>query len=234
MRLEKIENITIGFSERKDGDLSFWKMTDDVFRKTWQKICKENHLDIPEPCFLKQVHENSIISVTNPALSGLLGEADALLSSCNKITLGIFTADCLPVIIFGEKSICAIHAGWKSTRMNITGYSIAKMAEIEGSSPSNLKLFMGPCIGSCCLEMGDEIPIFFDESDRSFRGAFSHGRKWHLDLRGLNCMQAISRGIKPSNISHHNDCTKCKVNSFFSFRGDEGRSGSMFSFISRN
>ncbi|MBF0406149.1 MAG: peptidoglycan editing factor PgeF [Candidatus Riflebacteria bacterium] len=236
MIIKKVNGCTICFSQKSDGDLAFINMSKEEITSEWKKICKKNGLSIAEPFFLKQVHGSEIIFPGKKLSesSHFQGEADALITDQEDVTLGVFTADCLPVIIIGEKTIAAVHAGWKSTRLDITGKTINKILAMENILPSQITVFMGPCIGSCCLELGDEVAEMFDSTDKSYTSAFSKGKKWHLDLRGLNTMQALSKGIPFHKIQQENDCTKCQPDTYFSYRGDKGRSGSMFSFVARS
>ena len=224
----------LGFSTRQDGDLGFYKMHDRSAIQKWASLCQAQSWHFSFPRFVKQVHGTKVFFLEGPSSAGLQGEADAISTNEDESPVGVFSADCLPVIVVGRQAIAAIHAGWKSSLGNITGITIEQFCSRWEEGICDLSVFLGPCIGPCCLEMGDEIPIAFSDIASGYLGAFSHGKKWHLDLRALNVMQALESGVSLANIRHVNDCTKCRVDKYFSFRNSPQRDGSMFSFVVRS
>ncbi|MFZ2957836.1 MAG: polyphenol oxidase family protein [Candidatus Ozemobacteraceae bacterium] len=232
MRIIKENDLLIGFSERSDGDLWFLGMDAFAFGRAWGEICSIVGQELPKPRFVTQVHRDEILDLASAAPAGNQGEADGLITTESGVPIGVFTADCLPVLIVGKRHIAAVHAGWKSTRLDISGGAVRRLLS-SGESRSDLHGYLGPCIGSCCLELGDEVPPTFIGKDQASAAAFSHGRKWHLDLRGLNAIQLTRAGISPDALQHVHDCTRCRTDQYFSYRGDRGRHGSLFSFIVR-
>ncbi|MBF0499844.1 MAG: peptidoglycan editing factor PgeF [Candidatus Riflebacteria bacterium] len=232
MRIFREDNILIVFSERSDGDLRFSDMDDFAFGQAWKEICAGTGHDLARPRFVRQVHGDAIIDLAPEGQPGSQGEADGLITAERGVPIGVFTADCLPILIAGHDRIAAIHAGWKGTRLDIAGNAVRRLSA-SSEQPAALRAFFGPCIGSCCLELGEEVPPTFIERDSAAASAFSHGRKWHLDLRGLNALQLMRAGIRPETLRHVHDCTRCRADRYFSYRGDHGRHGSLFSFIVR-
>jgi len=233
MHFFREESFLIGFSELPDGDFSdLWK-GDPLSGTRWEAVGKLAGVSLAFPRFAHQIHGNEIIEVLSSAPVGLQGDGDALWSRATGIPLGIFTADCLPIMISGQRGVAAVHAGWKSTRLDIAGKIVRHFVEVLEEKPHELKIFMGPCIGACCLDLGDEVPPTFFERDSAYAACFSHGKKWHLDLRALNSVQCLQHGVSPNQIRHVNFCTKCHPERYFSFRRQGGHKGSMFSFIVR-
>lgn len=232
MQLFREGAILAGFSDRDDGDLWFPGMSIEALTRAWKSVCERIGQALPLPRFLTQVHGNKLVAVDQGTNTGNLGEADGLLAQGANVPVGVFTADCLPLLLAGKHWIGAVHAGWKSTRLDISGVAARELIA-RGEQAENLHGFIGPCIGSCCLELGDEVPPTFIEPDPASAAAFSHGRKWHLDLRGLNALQLMRAGVQAENIGHVHTCTKCRVDRYFSYRAEGGRHGSMFSFIVR-
>jgi hypothetical protein len=229
MHLFTFPEAVIGFSTRLDGDLNLIDASPAARELAWQALQLPFAAELPRFC--QQIHENSCREVTAQSPIGSQGQADALCTTQRGKPIGVFTADCLPVIIKAHGVIAAVHAGWKSTRLNIVGSVIQRLCTSHSLLPADLELFMGPCIGSCCLELGDEVPPTFLQRHVAYQAAFSRGQKWHLDLRGLNVMQAMASGVPLTRIRHVNDCTKCKNDSYFSYRAQKGRHGSLFSFV---
>lgn len=232
MRLFREGSILAGFSDREDGDLWFPGMSAEALDSAWKKLCERIGMSLPVPFFVNQVHGSELRQIASNSRPGSQGEADGVFTDLGNVTLGVFTADCLPFLAAGKRWITAVHAGWKSTRLDISGKAVRELVG-RGESAADLRGFIGPCIGSCCLELGDEVPPTFIERDAASAGAFSHGRKWHLDLRGLNIMQVMRAGLSADRVGHVHTCTKCGVDRYFSYRAEHGRQGSMFSFIVR-
>ena len=113
----------------------------------------------------KQVHENTVLRVVtedsargiNPNLpemsscdglflDGSAGEIDAL---CVK------TADCVPILLSSKdgKEVSAVHAGWRGTVSDI----VTKSAEKFTCAKEDILCAIGPCIGVCCYEVGEEV-----------------------------------------------------------------------------
>lgn len=222
-----------GFSSRHDGDLAFWSQPEEQIERHWKKMTRGIPGTSVLPRFANQIHEDGLLMVTATSPAGLQGKADGLVCVDPGVPIGVFTADCLPVLIGSRKAVAAVHSGWRSASMDIAGQATRKLVEQTGEAASELEAWLGPCIGTSCLEMGDEVPPLFTERDPAAAGFFSHGRKWHLDLRGLVTFQLHRAGIQSQRIHQINDCTKCRPDDYFSYRGQNGRQGSMFSWIVR-
>lgn len=233
MHLIEAGGVLAAFSERSDGDLGFYRQAPDVAEKAWRALPVVRERVLAAPFWATQIHGTAVHDVVAGSMPGNQGDGDALVTAERGVAIGVFTADCLPVLIWSDKAVAAVHAGWKGARSDITGRTIDLLVERFGADPASLHVAMGPCIGSCCLELGDEVPPSFREADEGFLGFFSRGGKWHLDLRGLNVAQCQRRGVRIERIRHVNDCTLCLPGTYFSYRGQKGRQGSLFSFVMR-
>ena len=102
-----------------------------------------------------------------------------------------------------------------------------------GCLPSALLVALGPCIGSECYEVGEEVFRNFEREGHQsdfFRPHPSKEKKYFFDLKGENIAQMLSLGIDEENIFDADCCTHCDK-SFFSYRRDGGKAGRMLSFI---
>src|SRR5271154_2411400 len=71
------------------------------------------------PAILTQVHEAAVLRV-NPGEAILTGDrprADGMVTTAPRIALGVFSADCVPVLLVDEEAHVAgaLHAGWRGT-----------------------------------------------------------------------------------------------------------------------
>ena len=153
---------------------------------------------------------------------------DALITNLPGLPLMVLTADCVPVLLYDAvtRSVAAIHAGWRGTANGIVGMTVEKMRNVFGSKPENLVAAIGPCIGPCCFEVGDDVAAHFSRwPDTIIRRP--EWPKPHIDLVLANRLQLEQAGILPQNIESSGECTKCGPNGFFSHRRNQtlGRIG---------
>jgi YfiH family protein len=226
------ENNSIAcFSSAKDGDLSLYLMSDADAANAWQKLPTVREYRLANPRYAQQVHGDEILLVDENSPSFCVGKGDALITACKDLPVGVFSADCLPILISSEKAVAAIHAGWRGSCLNIAGKTVQKLCQSFSLSPEDLHVSLGPCIGACCLEMGDEIISQFSKENETYSDFFFRREKWHLDLVALNKFQLQQTGVPEEKIQITEKCTFCSDEEFFSFRRQKRRNGSMFSFV---
>ena len=231
MKLYEDGRMLFGFSDSGDGDLSLYNMKDQQAEAAWNNLEVVKQQGLSAPAWAVQVHGNRVlpVKVFSPAL--LTEKADALITSLKDQPVGVFSADCLPLLIYSDETCAAVHAGWRSTLQNIAAASVKTFADLYGIKADRLKAFIGPCIGQCCLEMGDEVYDEFTGENAEYAEFFVRQTKWHLNLRALNRFQLVKSGVMPDQIVDFERCTFCRVDEFYSFRRQRQRNGSMFSFI---
>ncbi len=95
--------------------------------------------------------------------------ADAAVAGEPGLLLGIETADCLPVLIVDpqRRAVAAAHAGWRGTVAGVTREAVAALVR-EGSRASDLLAALGPGIGPCCYEIGDDVREAFGPAGAAF------------------------------------------------------------------
>ena len=91
-------------------------------------------------------------------------EADAAVALAAGVVLGVETADCLPVLLVdpARRSVAAVHAGWRGTASEVAVRAVEAMRD-QGSRAEDLVAALGPGIGPCCYEVGDELRPAFDK-----------------------------------------------------------------------
>jgi len=158
-------------------------------------------------------------------------EADAAVAASPGLLLGIQTADCLPVLLVDptRRAVAAAHAGWRGTVQRVTREAVRAL-EALGSRPSDLVAALGPGIGACCYEVGDDVRDAFGASGASFFRTSPRGRL-HLDVRAANVRQLEEAGVRPESIYHVPECTFCLPGAYHSYRRDGKGAGRMISFV---
>ena len=163
--------------------------------------------------------------------------ADALLTDVPGLLLGVQTADCVPVMIVDpkHKAVAVFHAGWRGTLARIVERGVGAMRLRYGSKPSDLIAAIGPAIGACCFEVGEDVrqefesqfsygaDLFYEVSDsdpirkkypmlfltKRAPGHSSLGPQLHMDLFEANRRQLLDAGLKKRHITVSGECSGC-------------------------
>jgi YfiH family protein len=176
---------------------------------------------------LKQVHGATVRAAPwegSPA-------GDAGIAQARGLFLGVETADCLPILIVDprRRAVAAVHAGWRGTAAGVARATVEALAS-RGSAPAELIAAVGPGIGPCCYEVGDELrEAFGSDADGLFRPG-PRGRP-HLDVRAANVRQLEATGLASARIHHVNECTYCNPDRYHSYRREGRGGGRMISFV---
>jgi hypothetical protein len=178
---------------------------------------------------LRQVHGAVVASA--PWSEGAPPEADAAVAPEPGQLLGIQTADCLPVLLVDPvgQRVAAAHAGWRGTASGVAREAVRALVAL-GSRPRDLVAALGPGIGPCCYEVGDELRAAFGPDGA---GCFSPGAngKPRLDVRAANVKQLVAVGLSSEAIHHLAECTRCRPDLYHSYRRDGTGAGRMISFV---
>lgn len=223
--------ITYAISTRHDGNMGL-HVGDDPLNviKNRQLFLEKNALTLDTLITANQVHSDTIRIVTAQECakgardhSTAIPSCDALITNEPHVTLGIVTADCVPVLLYDPVAgvIAAIHAGWKGTASNITQKTLQKMVDTWGCNPQNIHAFIAPAIGVCCYEVGDDTALQCGCAGAS-----------HLDLKKINYDQLLSMNVSQDNITLSPLCTSCHNDDYFSYRADQGQTGRIMAVIS--
>ena len=90
--------------------------------------------------------------------SPLFPDTDALITDMPGLTIGVRTADCVPILLYAAdiKAVAAIHAGWKGTLHGIVDNVIDQLTA-RGSHPSKIHACFGPSICPQCYEVDPSL-----------------------------------------------------------------------------
>lgn len=138
----------VAFGTAESGDLR----RDDVRRA---QVAME--LGIPADwAYLNQIHSATVRDATR---SGNLGDGDALVSLTAEVPIMVATADCVPVVLEAETATAVVHAGWRGAAAGVLPNALRALRE-AGHDP--VRAAIGPAIGPCCYEVGEEVAVQFD------------------------------------------------------------------------
>jgi hypothetical protein len=177
----------------------------------------------------RQVHGTRVLTAS---LAGERPEADGLVTATPGTTLGIVTADCVPVLMLARRRrvVAAVHAGWRGAAAGIVDTTLAHLRNEFGVEPADVEVTMGPAIGPCCYEVGDEVRAAFRaRSGETTTAAWARrGTRDVLDLRAA--VSALFRAAGVDAVISIGPCTRCSP-AFCSYRRDGARAGRQISFI---
>ena len=183
-----------------------------------------------------QIHDDKIrIVQPEDAGKGLTRESniigfDGLSTNQPGIPLVTFYADCVPVLLLDpvKKAITAVHSGWKSTVKNISYQALMLMKDRYGSDLKDIQVAIGPSICSNCFEVDiDVYNCFIEKFSWCQKYTDYRNGKYYIDLQQIIRQVLVDAGVSYENISISGVCTKCNNDVFFSFRGDNRKTGSL-------
>ncbi|MGN1121788.1 MAG: polyphenol oxidase family protein [Eubacteriales bacterium] len=214
-----------------------------------------------QACGAHQVHGAQVREVTlRDGGRGVVPEkepmpdADGLLlraGTANVRAVCVKTADCVPILLANRRTgdVCAVHAGWRGSAADIVTEAVRALVGTANGSGTADEVYaaIGPCIGACCYEVGDEVYAAFAGLFRSKRCDFdvdalfpvfpscSLGGRRHLDLAAVNRALLLLCGVPERNIDTSGMCTCCFAADgtapFFSHRASGGCSGTFLSAV---
>jgi len=153
---------------------------------------------------------------------------DGLVTMLHRVPLLLHFADCLPVVlaarINGQAVLGIVHAGREGLIKGIVAEGVRTMARKAGVKPESIVAVLGPAIGPCCYEVGEE-------NIRAFRERFGDEAivgNARLDLPAAAVIELKTAGVPARNIHMSGICTSCDEH-FYSYRRDgvTGRHGAI-------
>jgi len=157
-----------------------------------------------------QVHGAELVDhgQGSPEGGGLV-EADGHVVTAEGMAALVFVADCVPVALAGPSGVAMLHCGWRGLAAGIVAKGAAAIDATDAA--------IGPSIGPCCYEVGDEVLASFDHLGEGVAAARM------LDLPEVARRLLVEAGV--AQIETSGLCTSCEPDLFFSHRRDQGRTG---------
>jgi polyphenol oxidase len=146
-----------------------------------------------------------------------LPRVDGHLTDRERLGLLVLVADCFPVALAGEGRVAMLHCGWRGLAGGIVRRALQRFDEPPGAA-------VGPGIGPCCYEVGDEVRAEFAHVEGAARGRM-------LDLRAIVEHDLREGGV--TRVEHLDRCTSCREDLYFSHRRDRGVTGRQSGLVVR-
>lgn len=206
-------------------------------RRNRQELAECVGMDMGKLVAAHQIHSANVTVVTSrDAGRGALDkesrlpDTDAMITHEEGICLMVLSADCVPVLLYDPENrvIAAVHAGWRGTAAKIVVETVRAMQEKYGCKPEHLLAGIGPSIGPCCFEVGQEVADVFRNlfpGNRDLVKVATPVGKFRVDLWKANRMELLDAGLQAENIEIARLCSVCHPDHFFSYRRDGQAAG---------
>jgi polyphenol oxidase len=199
-----------GVSEGPYASLNLGRRTgDDVERvdENRRRVCTELGADSERLALNYQHHSPDV----HRAVAGSRGDrqGDGLWTAEPGLPIGALAADCVPIALArtngDSPAVGVLHAGWRGLLAGIVGNGI------EALGGSRAAAAVGPAIGPCCYEVGEDVAVLF-------RARFGPGvlRGRNLDLWTSAELALREAGV--AEVERFDLCTACRPDLFFSHR----------------
>lgn len=240
-----------GFSTRQGGvsqgiwasmDLGFRRGDDpEHVRENYRRFCAAIGTDCGKIVKTHQVHKDLVRPVTGSDIifdvcESAPYEADGLITDVSGLCLTVYSADCVPVLLYdpARRCVAAVHSGWRGTALNIAGKAIQQMVRDYGCRVENILAAVGPGISRCCFETHSDVPQAmidaFGPMAQPHIAALENG-KFHVDLKGIIRSCLLDAGVTAEHIAVSTHCTACLPEYYWSHRILGDHRGSMAAII---
>ena len=205
----------------------------------WTMVARAMGVERERLLLVSQVH-GADVAVARRGRPGtwVRPQADVLVTDDPASAIGVRVADCAPVLLADRRQhvVAAAHAGWRGTVQRAAVAAVDMLRKEFGSAPGDLTAAIGPCLGPCCGEMGEEVVQAFREAghdDGAVARWFSRedGRRSHFDLWRANVDQLEGAGIPAGSIHVAGLCTRTYPDTFHSYRVRGTEAGRMVGVI---
>ena len=220
---EKYPEIFAVVSEKKDGSMKIFsdKSRDLLTMENRKKFFVKKDIRFENVSSALLCHGNKIEKITSKNKGKIFEGVDGLLTREKEVFLSVTIADCLPVFFYepSKNIIAIVHAGWRGLQKGIIEEMINEIVS-EGGLSENIIAGIGPAIGVCHYEVGEDVAQEFSRYGSEIRKE-KNGNIF-LDLKRIAQLQLIENGILVDNIEINKECTFCEKGRYFSFRRDSG------------
>lgn len=197
--------------------------------KNRQRLCEVLDLDFARLAVPGQKHTTNIhwIASAEDFAEGPLhfSAIDAMATNRKGQPLLLHYADCVPIILVDthKQAICVVHAGWRGTAGSIVKKAVASLVARVASDPAHLLAAIGPSVGSCCFETGEDVAAALLPTVSHADGLVCRKGRPYPDLKAFNALQLLESGVVEVDVSDW--CTACNPELFYSHRQSSGKTG---------
>lgn len=222
----------------------------------WAEVARA--LDLPPARLVRarQVHGSTVLVGTASSALDARPDADVIIVAEHEVGAAVQTADCVPMLVVDRKTnaVAAAHAGWRGMAAGVPRVTVDALAREFASMTTDLLVALGPSIGPCCYEVGDEVRERFSRAgfptaalDRWFTSlprpdarnpscarvldAPRRSGFWFFDGWAAVRDQLIGAGVPAAQIFSAQVCTASHAETCCSYRRDGAPAGRMVGAI---
>ncbi|MCX8073072.1 MAG: peptidoglycan editing factor PgeF [Candidatus Binatia bacterium] len=203
----------------------------DAVERNWALV-RESFPRIRQWIHMRQVHGVAVCLVDTHSIEPAT-PCDGLVTSIPGVALCVLTADCVPALVAasGGKVVAAVHAGWRGTVGRVLAEAVRVMVTRCQVSPAEIWVALGPSIGPCCYEVGEDVVRAMERAGLGAAVRCAEDGRRFVDLRCANRLILQEAGVPSAHIVDVGACTSCFANDFYSHRRQKGMAGRQLSFI---
>ena len=209
------------------GDASQSMSVDDIAQKNITLVLQNiaELVGAEQLIFLQQTHgvQGAVITDSHHDTQFLQQSGDFIITNKKKSGIGVFTADCLPIVLYDPVTHSAgvVHAGWKGSAANIFVIAVQRIVQEFCSSVGDLQIYFGPAAGDCCYEVSSDFIDNFKQYGDIDAAFIKKSSKIFFNSTIFTSIIARNLGIKAKNIyTTYNVCTICTT-SLCSYRREK-------------
>jgi purine-nucleoside/S-methyl-5'-thioadenosine phosphorylase / adenosine deaminase len=231
----RLPNASVTFTTRQGGvsegpyeSLNLGILTDDDpanVKENRRRAAEQAGVDGDRVAMGWQVHGADLREWTEPEPARAFSEpgktleqVDGHLTREPGLGLLVLVADCFPVALSDGEQSAMLHCGWRPLAGGIIEKALARFSSTPAAA-------VGPGIGGCCYEVGEEVLEAFSEVEGAASGRM-------LDLRKVIAAKLAAAGV--TDVQHVDRCTSCEPELYFSHRRDGGVTGRQAGIIVRD
>ena len=175
-------------------------------------------LDAERVTWCEQVHGDVVATVTAGDAGRTLPGADALVTAEPAVPLAVLAADCVPVLLADRVRgvLAAVHAGRRGLVAGVVEVAVGTMLDL-GARRDDIVGAVGPAIGPCCYEVGDDVAAGVTDTLPVTRATTRQGTTG-LDLPGGVRFVLAREGVR--TVTSVGGCTAHQPGFFYSHRRD--------------
>ena len=123
---------------------------------------------------LNQIHSNKVIFLNKKIPKVII--ADGVVTNRKDLCLGILTADCAPIVVFGKKNFGIVHVGWKGAFSDIIKNTVKTFIS-KGETNDDLNFFIGPHIKKESFEVREDFILKLLNKNENFKKFITKKKK---------------------------------------------------------